>query len=60
MFFAENQEKNESYTFKEMLLQSYKSYFILAMVNSGTTNSRGTRKPDNPLKVTNNPITWNT
>ena len=30
MLFAENQEQNESYTFKDMLLQPYQSDFILA------------------------------
>ena len=30
--FEENQEKNESYTFKDMLLQPDKSNFILAIV----------------------------
>ena len=32
MEFLENQEQNESYTFKDMLLQPYKSDFILAMI----------------------------
>ena len=32
MVFAENQEQNEYYIFKYMLLQSYKSDSILAMV----------------------------
>ena len=29
MVFAENQERNESYIFKDMLLQPYKSDFII-------------------------------
>ena len=32
MSIAENQEQNEFYTFKEMLLQTYRSVFILAMI----------------------------
>ena len=32
MVFEENQQKNESYTFKEMLLQTEKSYLVLAMI----------------------------
>ena len=32
MEYAEDQEQNESYTFKDILLQPYKSYFILAMI----------------------------
>ena len=32
MVFAENQEQNKSHTFKEMLLQSEKSYVIIAMI----------------------------
>ena len=33
MLFAVNQEQNESCTFKDMLLQPDKSYFILAKIN---------------------------
>ena len=32
MVFAENQEQNKSYTFKDALLQPDKSYFILTMI----------------------------
>ena len=32
MVFASNQEQNESYTFKDMILQPYKPYFILAII----------------------------
>ena len=32
MVFSENQEQNESYTFKDMLLQLKKTDFILAMI----------------------------
>ena len=32
MVFVSNKEKNESYHFKDMLLQPYKSYFILATI----------------------------
>ena len=32
MVFAENQEQNESYTFKGMLLQPDRSYFILDII----------------------------
>ena len=33
MVFEENQEKNESYTFKDMLLQPDKPYLITSMIN---------------------------
>ena len=32
MIFIENQEKNESYTFKDILLQPDKSNFIISMM----------------------------
>ena len=32
VLFVENQEQNESYAFKYMLLQPYKSYFILDII----------------------------
>ena len=32
MVFVENQEQKESYTFRDMLLQPYKSYLILATI----------------------------
>ena len=32
MVFAENQDQNEFYNFKDMLLQPNKSYFIIAMI----------------------------
>ena len=32
MVFAENQEQNESYTFKDVLLNTDKSDIILAMI----------------------------
>ena len=32
LVFAENQEQNEYYTFKDILLQPYKSYFILEII----------------------------
>ena len=32
MVFTANQEQNESYTLKEILLQPYRLYFILAMI----------------------------
>ena len=32
MVFTENQEQNESYTFKGMLLQPDRSYFILDII----------------------------
>ena len=32
MVFAENQEQNESYTFKDIFLQPDKSYLILDMI----------------------------
>ena len=33
MVLAENQKRNESYTFKDILLQTEKSYFILSIIN---------------------------
>ena len=33
MVLAENQKRNESYTFKDILLQPEKSYFILSIIN---------------------------
>ena len=38
MVFAANQEQNESYTFKDMLLQPYKSDFILAIIKEVEEN----------------------
>ena len=38
MVFAENQEKNESYTFKDMWLQPEKSYIILAIIKEVEAN----------------------
>ena len=32
MLFVTNQEQNKSYTFKDVLLQLYKSDFIIAMI----------------------------
>ena len=38
MVFAENQYQDESYTFKDMFLQTYKSYFFLVIINDVETH----------------------
>ena len=38
MIFADNQEQNESYNFRYMLLQPEKSDFVLAMIKEVETH----------------------
>ena len=54
MVFAENQELNQSYAFKDILLQPHKSYFILSMIKEVEAHeARNHRKRMNNSEVKN-------